>query len=136
MKYVISVFYDDAEVDVKTNHVEIAILEMLKADKNGNHAHVCDGETGEVLALVNSPDGERYCTEEFSLMTLGVLFKMEQEAAEEEEAECVDCDPTPKDEEADVPEFEADVPEDLLPAIFKVLSALGGQTLDESELLS
>ena len=54
----------------------------------------------------------------------------------EEEAECVDCDPTPKDEEADVPEFEADVPEDLLPAIFKVLSALGGQTLDESGLLS
>ena len=54
----------------------------------------------------------------------------------EEEAECVDCDPIPKDEEADVPEFEADVPEDLLPAIFKVLSALGGQALDESELLS
>ena len=136
MKYVISVFYDDAEVEVKTNDVEIAILEMLRADKNGNHAHVCDGETGEVLVLVNSPDGERYCTEEFSLMTLGFLSKMEQEAAEEEEAECVDCDPIPKDEEADVPEFEADVPEDLLPAIFKVLSALGGQTLDESELLS
>ena len=97
MKYVISVFYDDAEVDVKTNDVEIAILEMLRADKTGNHAHVCDGETGEVLALVNSPDGERYCTEEFSLMTLGFLLKMKQEAAEEEE--CVDCDPTPKDEE-------------------------------------
>ena len=97
MKYVISVFYDDAEVDVKTNDVEIAILEMLRADKNGNHAHVCDGETGEVLALVNSPDGERYCTEEFSLMTLGFLFKMEQEAAEEEE--CVDCDLCPEDEE-------------------------------------
>ena len=43
MKYVISVFYADAEVDVKTNDVEIAILEMLKADKTGNHAHVCDG---------------------------------------------------------------------------------------------
>ena len=35
MKYVISVFYDDAEVDVKTNDVEIAILEMLRADANG-----------------------------------------------------------------------------------------------------
>lgn len=99
MKYVISVFYDDAEVDVKTNDVEIAILEMLRADKNGNHAHVVDGFTGEVLALVNSPDGERHCTEEFALMTLGFLFKMKQEAAEEEEAECVDCDPIPKDEE-------------------------------------
>ena len=98
MKYVISVFYDDAEVDVKTNDVEIAILEMLKADKTGNHAHVCDGATGEVLAIVNSPDGERYCTEEFALMTLGFLFKMEQEVAEEEEAECVDCEPDPVEE--------------------------------------
>lgn len=113
MKYVISVFYDDAEVDVKTNDVEIAILEMLRADKNGNHAHVCDGETGEVLAVVNSPDGERYCTEEFSLMTLGFLFKMGQEASEEEEAECVDCEP--------------EVEREIIPNIFEVMSALCGQ---------
>ena len=91
MKYVISVFYDDAEVDVKTNDVKIAILEMLKADKTGNHAHVVDGITGEALALVNSPDGERHCTEEFALMTLGFLFKMEREVVEDEEYECVDC---------------------------------------------
>lgn len=113
MKYVISVFYADAEVDVKTNDVEIAILEMLRADKTGNHAHVCDGETGEVLAVVNSPDGERYCTEEFSLMTLGFLFKMEQEASEEEEAECVDCEP--------------EVEREIIPNIFEVMSALCGQ---------
>ena len=133
MKYEVSVFYPDAEVTVKTNDPEIAILEILRADANGVHAHVTDF-TGEVLAIVNHP--EQFATPEFSLMVMGFLFKMEQEAAEEEEAECVDCDPIPKDEEADVPEFEADVPEDLLPAIFKVLSALGGQTLDESELLS
>lgn len=113
MKYVISVFYNDAEVDVKTNDVEIAILEMLKADKTGNHAHVCDGATGEVLALVNSPDGERYCTEEFSLMTLGFLFKMEQEASEEEEAECVDCE------------------REIIPSIFEVMSALAEQQTEE-----
>ena len=119
MKYVISVFYDDAEVDVKTNDVEIAILEMLKADKTGNHAHVCDGVTGEVLALVNSPDGERYCTEEFALMTLGFLFKMEQEVAEEEEAECVDCEePDPIYEE-----MECLSAEDM---ILKMLQAMGG----------
>ena len=110
MKYVISVFYDDAEVDVKTNDVEIAILEMLKADKTGNHAHVCDGSTGEVLALVNSPDGERYCTEEFSLMTLGFLFKMEQEAEEEEEPE---------------------VEREIIPSIFEVMSALARQQAEE-----
>ena len=117
MKYVISVFYDDAEVDVKTNDVEIAILEMLRADKTGNHAHVCDGETGEVLAVVNSPDGERYCTEEFSLMTLGFLFKMEQEVAEEEEAECVDCEP--------------EVEREIIPSIFEVMSALAEQQAEE-----
>ena len=110
MKYVISVFYDDAEVDVKTNDVEIAILEMLRADKTGNHAHVCDGATGEVLALVNSPDGERYCTEEFALMTLGFLFKMEQEVEEEEEPE---------------------VEREIIPSIFEVMSALAEQQAEE-----
>ena len=114
MKYVISVFYDDAEVNVKTNDVEIAILEMLKADKTGNHAHVCDGATGEVLALVNSPDGERYCTEEFALMTLGFLFKMEQEVAEEEEVEC-----------------EPEVEREIIPSIFEVMSALARQQAEE-----
>ena len=112
MKYVISVFYDDAEVDVKTNDVEIAILEMLKADKTGNHAHVVDGFTGEVLALVNSPDGERHCTEEFALMTLGFLFKIEQEASEEE-AECVDCE------------------REIIPSIFEVMSTLARQQAEE-----
>ena len=111
MKYVISVFYDDAEVDVKTNDVEIAILEMLKADKTGNHAHVCDDTTGEVLALVNSPDGERYCTEEFALMTLGFLFKMGREAVEEEE--------------------EPEVERENIPTIFEVMSALCGQQVAE-----
>ena len=111
MKYVISVFYDDAEVDVKTNDVEIAILEMLKADKTGNHAHVCDGATGEVLAIVNNPDGERFCTEEFALMTLGFLFKMEQEVAEEEE--------------------EPEVEREIIPNIFEVMSALAEQQAEE-----
>ena len=114
MKYVISVFYDDAEVDVKTNDVEIAILEMLKADKTGNHAHVVDGFTGEVLAIVNNPDGERYCTEEFALMTLGFLFKMEQKAAEEAEADC-----------------EPEVEREIIPSIFEVMSALARQQTEE-----
>ena len=117
MKYVISVFYDDAEVDVKTNDVEIAILEMLRADKNGNHAHVVDGFTGEVLAIVNNPDGENYSTQEFALMTLGFLFKMEQEASEEEEAECVDCEP--------------EVEREIIPNIFEVMSALCEQQAEE-----
>ena len=97
MKYEVSVFYDDAEVTVKTNDPEIAILEMMKADAKGVHAHVTDGYTGEVLAIVNRP--EQFATPEFSLMVMGFLFKMEQEVAEEEELECVDCDLDPEDEE-------------------------------------
>lgn len=97
MKYEVSVFYDDAEVTVKTNDPETAILEMLRADANGVHAHVTDGYTGEVLAIANHP--EQFATPEFSLMVMGFLFKMEQEVAEEEELECVDCDLDPEDEE-------------------------------------
>lgn len=96
MKYEVSVFYPDAEVTVKTNDPEIAILEILRADANGVHAHVTDF-TGEVLAIVNHP--EQFATPEFSLMVMGFLFKMEQEVAEEEELECVDCDLDPEDEE-------------------------------------
>ena len=118
MKYVISVFYADAEVTVKTNDPEIAILELLRADMNGNHAHVCDGDTGEVLALVNHPD--QFATDEFSLMILGVLMKHSWEQDEK---------PIPEPE----PEFEADVPDELLPTIFEVMSALAEQ--QKAELL-
>ena len=106
MKYVISVFYADAEVTVKTNDPEIAILELLRADMNGNHAHVCNGDTGEVLALVNHPD--QFATDEFSLMILGVLMK--HSWGQEEE-------PIPEPE----PERE------VIPTIFEVMSALCGQ---------
>ena len=90
MKYEVSVFYDDAEVTVKTNDPEIAILEMMKADAKGVHAHVTDGYTGEVLAIVNHP--EQFATPEFSLMVMDFLFKTEQEVAKEKEVEYVDCD--------------------------------------------
>lgn len=112
MKYVISVFYADAEVTVKTNDPEIAILELLRADMNGNHAHVCDGNTGEVLALVNHPD--QFATDEFSLMILGVLMKHSWEQEEE---------PIPE------PEIEREI----IPNIFEVMSALCEQ--QKAELL-
>lgn len=114
MKYVISVFYADAEVTVKTNDPEIAILELLRADTNGNHAHVCDGDTGEVLALVNHPD--QFATDEFSLMILGVLMKHLWEQDEEP-----------------IPEPEPEVEREIVPNIFEVMSALAEQ--QKAELL-
>ena len=83
MKYEVSVFYDDAEVTVKTNDPEIAIMELLKADTKGVHAHVIDDFTGEVLAIVNHP--EQFATPEFSLMVMGFLFKMEHKATDAED---------------------------------------------------
>ena len=98
MKYEVSVFCEDAEVVIlNTDDPEIAIVKLLRANANGVHAHVCNGYTGEVLAIVNHP--EQFATPEFSLMIMGFLFKMEQEVAEEKEAECVDCDLDLEDEE-------------------------------------
>lgn len=98
MKYEVSIFCEDAEViTVKTNDPEIAIMELLRVDAKGVHAHVTDGYTGEALAIVNHP--EQFATPEFSLMVMDFLFKMEQEVAKEEELEHVDYNFDPKDEE-------------------------------------
>ena len=85
MKYVVESFYDDAKVTVETNDSEVAILEMIQRDMAGVHAHVLDGFTGEVLAIVNNPSGENYSTQEFALMTLGVLMVHHWESEHEEE---------------------------------------------------
>lgn len=88
MKYVVESFYDDAKVTVETNDPEVAILEMIQRDMEGVHAHVVDGFTGEVLAIVNNPSDENYSTQEFALMTLGVLMAHhwgEDDEPEEEE---------------------------------------------------
>lgn len=94
MKYVVESFYDDAKVTVETNDPEVAILEMIQRDMEGVHAHVVDGFTGEVLAIVNNPDGENYSTQEFALMTLGVLMVHHWESEHEEEPEEVEEDVT------------------------------------------
>jgi hypothetical protein len=74
MKYVVESFYDDAKVTVETNDPEVAVLEMVHRDLEEVHAHCYSGETGEVLAIINSPSGEDYSTPEFAMMTLGVLM--------------------------------------------------------------
>ena len=85
VKYVVESFYDDAKVTVETNDPEVAVLEMIQRDMEGVHAHALDGFTGEVLAIVNNPDGENYSTQEFALMTLGVLMAHQWEEDEPEE---------------------------------------------------
>ena len=74
MKYVVESFYDDAKVTIETNDPEVAILEMISRSTDGVHAHCYSGETGEILAITNSPNGENYSTPEFSIMTFGVVM--------------------------------------------------------------
>ena len=74
MKYIICSYYDDAEIEVKTNDPEVAVLEAIHRDIDEVHTEVIDGCTGEVLAILNNPNGENYSTPEFALMSLGVLM--------------------------------------------------------------
>ena len=75
MKYIIESFYEDAKVTVETNDVEVAVLEVVLNDERGIHAHCIDGETGEILVIVNCPDGrDNYVTQQFARMTLYTLM--------------------------------------------------------------
>ena len=58
------------EIEIKTNDVNYAIRECLRADEAGCEVCLCSGFTGEVLC--HNGD-ERYCTEEMALMILGYM---------------------------------------------------------------
>ena len=75
MKYIIESFYEDAKVTVETNDVEVAVLEITLNDERGIHAHCVDGETGEILVIVNCPGGsENYVTQQFARMALYAIM--------------------------------------------------------------
>ena len=120
MKYVVESFFDDANVTVETNDPEVAVLEMMQRDMDGVHAHVFDGETGEILAIVNHP--EQFATPEFALMTLGVMMAHLCEHEEEEPA----GDPCTEHGVICLPGFVPE-PEELetdLPDLLRVLTAI------------
>jgi hypothetical protein len=58
------------EIVIKTNDVNYAIREFLRADEAGCEVCLCNGYTGEVLC--HNGD-EPYCTAEMALMVLGYL---------------------------------------------------------------
>lgn len=74
------------EIEIKTNDVNYAIRECLRADKAGCEVCLCNGFTGEVLC--NNGD-EPYCTEEMALMILGYLCA-EAWGDEDEDEEPID----------------------------------------------
>lgn len=72
--YYIEAFYDDCEIEVKTNSADVAICALMEHAENGAPVRVVDGFTGEIYVMTNW-DGEDYITEEWSMMVLGWLMK-------------------------------------------------------------
>lgn len=74
------------EIVIKTNDVNYAIREFLRADEAGCEACLCNGFTGEVLC--HNGD-EPWCTDEMALMILGYMCA-EAWGDEDEDAEVCD----------------------------------------------
>ena len=72
MKYNVIATYDNAEITVKTNDLEIAITELMERCNDDVPVDLIDGYTGEVLVSTNTE--EPYATEEWSLILLGWLM--------------------------------------------------------------
>jgi hypothetical protein len=81
------------EITIKTNDVNYAIREFLRACEADCEACLCNGYTGEVLC--HNGD-EPWCTEEMALMILGYLCAEAwgDEDEDEEPAKVVEIDPT------------------------------------------
>ena len=71
--YRVNAKYEFEEIDIQTNSAEKAIRFMLDSAESGAVVTVTNGFTGEILATAN--DEDPYITEEWSLMTLGLLMK-------------------------------------------------------------
>lgn len=71
--YYIIANYNDAEVTVATNDIEVAILSLME-HSDATLVTVSNGFTGEVLASV-SVDSAPYFEDAFSLACFGYLVK-------------------------------------------------------------
>lgn len=86
--YEVTAYVNGDEVSLRTNNIHNAIEALFANDADGTHANIINGHTGEVLAIVNHPDGENFATDEMALMILGymmgeVLAEHEDEPADE-----------------------------------------------------
>ena len=70
--YTVTAFYEDGEVAVKTNDVEVAIAALMHHAEEGVHTEVMSNFTGEVYVIVNVE--EPYITTEWALMVNGWLM--------------------------------------------------------------
>lgn len=73
MKYNVIATYDNAEITVKTNDLEVAINELMTRYDDDVPVDLIDGYTGEVLVSTNTE--EPYATDEWNLILLGWLMR-------------------------------------------------------------
>ena len=73
MKYTIIAEYENAEVTVKTNEINVALETLFEHQEEGAKVTLTDGFTGEIYVTAN--DGENYIVEEWSYLILGWLMQ-------------------------------------------------------------
>lgn len=86
--YNVNTYGENEELTYRTNDIHHALDDFFESVNEGVHADIVNGYTGEVLAIVNNPEGENYATDEMALMMAGYLAGQswgEDEGEEEEE---------------------------------------------------
>ena len=86
MKYTVIAEYENAEVTIKTNEINVALETFFEHQGEGVRVTLSDGFTGELYVTAN--DGENYIVEEWTYLILGWLMRNawgEEEPAPAEE---------------------------------------------------
>ena len=70
--YRVTAYYDDAQTEVQTSDVEVAIATLMHHAEEGVRVEVTDNYTGELYVVANIE--EPYITTEWALMVNGWLM--------------------------------------------------------------
>jgi hypothetical protein len=90
--YEVTTYIEGNETVLRTNSIEDALTEFFDSADESLHANIINGHTGEVLAIVNHPNGEDFATDEMALMMVGFLASKNWGEPEEDEPETVEPD--------------------------------------------
>ena len=92
--YEVTTYAEDNEVVLRTNSIGDALAAIFQCAEDGLHANIINGYTGEVLAIVNHPDGEDFATDEMALMMAGFIASKDwgEPEPKEDEPETVEPD--------------------------------------------
>lgn len=89
--YEVTTYIEGNETVLRTNSIEDALTEFFDSADESLHANIINGHTGEVLAIVNHPDGEDFATDEMALMMVGFIASKNLGEPEEDEPACHYC---------------------------------------------